>query len=119
VQGFDGQMLRARRERAGLAESELARCARVAPQDVSEYESGNMKPGPGRLAALAECLGVKPLDLVDRSELGEGLKALRAAAGFTQAELVSTRVKNPKYLRTNSGISLRCQGRMADASRSK
>jgi transcriptional regulator with XRE-family HTH domain len=88
VQGFDGRMLRARRERAGLSVSELARRAEVAPQDVSKYESGTMKPGPGRLAALAECLGVKPLDLVDRSELGEGFKALRAAAGFTQAELV-------------------------------
>jgi transcriptional regulator with XRE-family HTH domain len=88
VQGFDGQMLRARREQAGLSVSELARRAGVAPQDVSKYESGTTKPGPDRLAALAECVGVKPLDLVDSSELGEGLKALRAAAGFTQAELV-------------------------------
>jgi transcriptional regulator with XRE-family HTH domain len=88
VQGFNGQQLRACREQAGLSLSELARCAKVAPQDVSKYESGTTKPGPDRLAALAECVGVKPLDLVNSSELGEGLKALRAAAGFTQAELV-------------------------------
>lgn len=84
VQGFDGQLLRARREAAGLSVSELARLAGVAPQDVSKYESGTTKPGPDRLAALAECVGVKPLDLVDREELGDGLKALRTAAGFTQ-----------------------------------
>ena len=45
------------------------------------------KPGPDRLAALAKCVGVKPLDLVDREVLGEGLKALRAAVGFTQEDL--------------------------------
>jgi transcriptional regulator with XRE-family HTH domain len=89
VQGFDGQELRARREAAGLSVSELARQAGVAPQDVSKYESGVMKPGPDRLAALAECVGAKPLDLVDREELGEGLKYLRAAVGFTQADLVA------------------------------
>jgi transcriptional regulator with XRE-family HTH domain len=30
---------------------------------------------------------VQPLDLVDEEELGHGLKALRAAAGLTQAQL--------------------------------
>jgi transcriptional regulator with XRE-family HTH domain len=46
-----------------------------------------MAPGPDRLAALAEGVGASPLDLVDRAALGEGLKALRAAAGLTQADL--------------------------------
>jgi transcriptional regulator with XRE-family HTH domain len=87
VQGFNGQELRIRRESAGLSVSELASLAGVARQDVSRYESGTMKPGPDRLAALAAAVGGAPLDLVDREELGEGLKALRAAVGLTQADL--------------------------------
>jgi len=87
VQGLDGQLLRARREAAGLSVSELAHQAGVAPQDVSKYESGIMKPAPDRLAALAACVGAKLLDLVDREKVGEGPKAFRAAAGLTQADL--------------------------------
>jgi transcriptional regulator with XRE-family HTH domain len=87
VPGFDGRRLRARREQAGLSVSELARRAGVSPQDVSRYESGTMTPGPDRLAALATALGAAPLELVEPEVLGHGLKALRAAAGLTQADL--------------------------------
>jgi transcriptional regulator with XRE-family HTH domain len=87
VAGFDGAKLRERREQAGLTVSELARHAGVAPQDVSRYEGGTMSPGPDRLAALAASVGAAPLDLVDPVALGHGLKALRAAAGLTQADL--------------------------------
>ncbi len=46
-----------------------------------------MTPGPDRLAALAAATGTGPLDLVEPDILGHGLKALRAAAGLTQAGL--------------------------------
>jgi transcriptional regulator with XRE-family HTH domain len=46
-----------------------------------------MAPGPNRLAALAAAVGAAPLDLTEPAVLGHGLKALRAAAGFTQADL--------------------------------
>jgi transcriptional regulator with XRE-family HTH domain len=87
VPGFDGQRLRAQREQAGLSVSELARRAGVSPQDVSRYESETIAPGPDRLVALAAAVGTAPLDLVERAILGHGLKALRAAAGLTQADL--------------------------------
>jgi transcriptional regulator with XRE-family HTH domain len=87
VAGFDGRRLRHCREQAGLTVSELARHSGVSPQDVSRYESGTMSPGPDRLAALAKGVGAAPLDLVDMEVLGHGLKALRAAAGLTQAAL--------------------------------
>lgn len=87
VAGFDGRLLRQRREQAGLSVTGLARRAGVQPQDVSRYESGTMAPGPDRLAALAASVGAKPLDLVDNEALGHGLKALRTAAGLTQADL--------------------------------
>jgi transcriptional regulator with XRE-family HTH domain len=57
------------------------------PADISKYENGTMSPGPDRLATLAGSLAIKPTDLVIADELGYGLKALRAAAGFTQAAL--------------------------------
>jgi transcriptional regulator with XRE-family HTH domain len=89
VPGFDGPGLRARRERAGLSVSELARRAGVAPQDVSKYEAGRMAPGPDRLAAIAQALHAVPLDLVDRAALGRGLRSLRVAAGLTQADVAA------------------------------
>ena len=87
VAGFDGQRLRALREELGLNVTELAHLADVPPQYVSKYEHGKMSPGPDRLARLAAAVNVKPLDLCDPDLLGEGLSALRAAAGLIQSDL--------------------------------
>lgn len=50
--------LRQMREARGWSQLELARRARVAPQDISALETGKKYPFPGWRRRLAEALGV-------------------------------------------------------------
>ena len=80
-------MLRTHRERAGLSHVHLAELTGITVHELQEYEVARV-PGPDRLAVLAKVFGIKPLDFVDRDELGYGLKALRTGAGIRQGELL-------------------------------
>jgi transcriptional regulator with XRE-family HTH domain len=84
---FDGDALRARRERAGLTVTDLRRLTGIPAAELTGYEAGRA-PRPGRLVLLARAFGVGPLDLLDRKVIGYGLKALRTAAGLRQQDLV-------------------------------
>jgi class 3 adenylate cyclase len=53
-----GQRIRARRERLGLKQHDLARALQVSPQAVSKWERGDNGPDLAILSALARLLGV-------------------------------------------------------------
>jgi class 3 adenylate cyclase len=53
-----GQRIRARRERLGLRQHDLARALQVSPQAVSKWERGENGPDLSILGALATLLGV-------------------------------------------------------------
>lgn len=56
--------VRARRERAGLSQAELARMAKVSPGTLSALEAGSGNPTIGTLWALARVLGCEVADLL-------------------------------------------------------
>jgi transcriptional regulator with XRE-family HTH domain len=83
------------REEQGLTGGQLARLSGTDRTAVSAYETGRIVPTADRLGALARALGVTPLDLVDTTQLGHGLRALRVAAGLTQADVVERLTRHP------------------------
>ena len=87
VDGYRPEVLRTQRERAGLSHADLAVLTGITVHELQEYEAARV-PGPDRLTLLAKVFGIKPLDFVDRDELGYGLKALRTEAGIRQGELL-------------------------------
>jgi transcriptional regulator with XRE-family HTH domain len=97
VDGYRPEVLREHRERAGLSHAELAGLTGITQHELQEYEAARV-PGPDRLAILAKAFGIKPLDFVDRDELGYGLKALRTAAGIRQGELLLRAGMSPAQL---------------------
>jgi transcriptional regulator with XRE-family HTH domain len=88
VPGFDPARLRRLREQRGFIASQLADRAGVSRSAVSQYEAGRVAPNADTLALLARALDVPPISFVDVNELGDGLLALRIAAGLTQAEVM-------------------------------
>jgi len=85
------------RERVGLSHADLAELTGITVHELQEYEVARV-PGPDRLATLAKVFGIKPLDFVDREELGYGLKALRTGAGIRQGELLLRAGLSPAQL---------------------
>jgi transcriptional regulator with XRE-family HTH domain len=85
--GFSPTRLRAARDAAGLSPAVLARAAGISRSAVSKYLSGQSSPQPAQLEALAGALGVPPGSLLEVPGEGEPLAQVRAAAGFTQAQL--------------------------------
>lgn len=82
---FSGDALRQRREERGMSIADLRRLTGIPTQDLTAYEAGQV-PGPARLGMLAEAFGVAPLDLLDRTVIGYGMRALRTAAGLLRAD---------------------------------
>jgi transcriptional regulator with XRE-family HTH domain len=97
VDGYRPEVLRTHRERAGLSHVHLAELTGITVHELQEYEVARV-PGPDRLAVLAKVFGIKPLDFVDRDELGYGLKALRTGAGIRQGELLLRAGLSPAQL---------------------
>jgi transcriptional regulator with XRE-family HTH domain len=97
VDGYRPEVLREYRERAGLSHADLASVTGITVHELQQYELARV-PGPDRLAILAKAFGIKPLDFVDRDELGYGLKALRAEAGIRQGELLLRAGLSPAQL---------------------
>jgi transcriptional regulator with XRE-family HTH domain len=64
-----GEKLKRYRRGAGLTQVELAEEAGVAQSTVTQIETGTItEPRPGTLKALADALGITPLDLLDDVE---------------------------------------------------
>jgi transcriptional regulator with XRE-family HTH domain len=60
------EKLKRHRRGAGLTQVELAEKAGLAQSTVTMIETGQIaEPRPGTLKALAEVLGLKPMDLLD------------------------------------------------------
>jgi transcriptional regulator with XRE-family HTH domain len=97
VDGYRPQVLRMHRTRAGLSYPDLAARTGITVHELQQYEATRV-PGPDRLAILAKVFGIKPLDFVDREELGYGLKALRTEAGIRQVELLLRAGLSPAQL---------------------
>ncbi|HEY1627785.1 MAG TPA: helix-turn-helix domain-containing protein [Streptosporangiaceae bacterium] len=97
VDGYRPEVLRTHREHAGLSYVDLAGLTGITQHELQEYEAARV-PGPDRLAILAKVFGIKPLDFVDREELGYGLKALRTEAGIRQGELLLRAGLSPAQL---------------------
>jgi transcriptional regulator with XRE-family HTH domain len=97
VDGYRSEVLREYRERAGLSHADLADLTGITVHELQEYEAARV-PGPDRLAILAKVFGIKPLDFVNRDELGYGLKALRTEAGIRQGQLLLRAGLSPAQL---------------------
>ncbi|MFJ4836361.1 HAD hydrolase-like protein [Streptomyces sp. NPDC088747] len=91
---FNGLRLRQARAVAdggqGISAAELARRIGATKAQVIAYENGSSKPDPRRIRALADALGVEPLQLSDTSDKAEwSLADRRRAQGMTAAEVSS------------------------------
>ena len=82
---FAADKMTAARLDAELSRSAVADLVGVHRQRVYDWEVGTRSPHAHQLPALASALAVRPTDLVD----GRTMRALRYAAGFTQAEAAS------------------------------
>lgn len=83
----DPRSLVAARRAAGLRPAELARQLGVDRQLVWKWENGLASPGPHRLPAIGEALGVPVHTLMAKQH--SPLRILRLQAGLTLAELAA------------------------------
>jgi transcriptional regulator with XRE-family HTH domain len=96
VPNFEPDRLRALRRAANLTQEQLDERAGLPPRTTVQYENGHRAPYATRLAALADALGVTPVDLTT-GDRAATLAQLRVNAGLTQqaaadrAQLVRTR----------------------------
>jgi transcriptional regulator with XRE-family HTH domain len=67
--------LRAIRERAALTQRELAEQAGITYVQISRLERGEAEPYPATARKLAAALGVRPADLMEPIDRGEGAAA--------------------------------------------
>ena len=89
-----GTLIREARERAGLAEVDLARAARTSPGAIPKYEAGEVVP---RLETARRCIEACGFEL--RIELAHASPQRRAAADAALARSVEDR------LRTNDAFT--------------
>lgn len=90
MRGFAPNRLVNARERAGLAQEDLAVAAGMAPATVSHWETGRSSPSPTRLAPVAEALGLSNADLCVTPMASRTLAQLRQQAGLAQVEAART-----------------------------
>lgn len=60
-----GTLLRERRKRAGISQSDVADAIQVTPASVSAWELGERAPGPAHLAGLLRLFNISDADYVD------------------------------------------------------
>jgi transcriptional regulator with XRE-family HTH domain len=89
VRGFSPAALRRLRAAAQLSLEDLGDLAGVSPQSISKWETGQIKPSPGPLAALAAVLRVSVGDLAPIPEADLQLSDLRFQAGLRQADVAA------------------------------
>ncbi len=87
VRGFSPAALRRLRAAARFSLDELGDLAGVSPQTVSKWETGQIKPSPGTLTAVAQVLRVTVADLAPIREADLELSDVRSQAGLKQADV--------------------------------
>ncbi|MFJ9298827.1 helix-turn-helix domain-containing protein [Streptomyces asoensis] len=84
----------------GITDTQLARLAKAKRSEILLYEQGDRVPDPARIKALADALGVRPIDLSAGSRDGWTLAELRRASGWTARLLAhDLKVSERSYLR--------------------
>ncbi|MGW3037399.1 HAD family hydrolase [Streptomyces sp. NPDC001178] len=105
---FDGGRLRTARLQAdggrGMSAAELGRRVGAGKAQILAYEHGRYAPDPPRLAALAQQLGLTPLELADTRDIGRWTLAdLRRASGLRASDLTrQLRIAPRSYRRLES-----------------
>ncbi|AXG77888.1 helix-turn-helix domain-containing protein [Streptomyces paludis] len=75
----------------GLSTAELARRVGTSSEQIDAYEQGRVRPEPGRIRALADALGVDPLELSDLDDRSRWpLAELRRAKGLRASDVGAT-----------------------------
>lgn len=88
VSNFDPQRLLEARRAKGLSHDSLGALIGAARPNLIAYEKGRRVPSPPRLAALAEALGVDPLELTATASAAEAtFSDLRMRAGVSNSRL--------------------------------
>lgn len=87
MRGFDGDRLRALREKRGLSIAELGRAAGLGRGTVGKWERGAGAPQVDALASVASALGVRIDELVKVAVDDRTLVDWRILTGKTQMEL--------------------------------
>ncbi|MCW1824047.1 helix-turn-helix domain-containing protein [Mycolicibacterium septicum] len=85
--GFDGSRLTAARERLGLTRTELARRLETEWEVVLQWETGECRPRPRSIPAIAAAVGVAIADLYHAPTGAATLAQLRVAAGLNQTDI--------------------------------
>jgi transcriptional regulator with XRE-family HTH domain len=108
----DPDALRAARLRAGLTQHQLAVVLGISGAvRVSEWESRPHALAAPRLAGLAEALGVRPVDILQRPD-GPDLRFLRVQAGMSVPQLAAAvGVSAPTVWRWENGERTRPRSR--------
>lgn len=89
VDNFAPGRLRTLRQDAGLTVTQLAARAQIPRPNISAYESGARTVGFDAAVALAEALGVDPLELTDADPNALTLADLRLSARRSRVELAA------------------------------
>lgn len=84
---FRGDRLADARRRNGLSQADLARVVGAAGRErISQWERGFERPQPRQLRAVADALGIDPLELMDVDVEARTLRDIRVAAGLSLRE---------------------------------
>ena len=89
VENFAPGRLRELRQQAGLSMTQLAERAQIPRPNISNYESGARSVGFDAVVALADALGVNPLELTDADRGALTLADLRLNARRSRVELAT------------------------------
>lgn len=112
---FSGAYLRQARAEAhggGLSAEELAERVGASKAQILAYENGQRVPDPPRIRQLAQALGVRPLELVDRTGMTHWqLADLRRANGLRASDLCRELGLKPYSYRRLETTGLSAEGR--------
>jgi transcriptional regulator with XRE-family HTH domain len=99
VSNFDPQRLLEARRAKGLSHDALGALVGVARPNLIAYEKGRRVPSPARVVAIAEALGVDPLELTTTPSLAEAtFSDLRLRAGVANVDLAEEASVSYSYL---------------------
>lgn len=89
VENFAPGRLRELRQHAGLSVTQLAERAQIPRPNISNYESGARSVGFDAVVAIADALGVDPIELTDADPAALTLADLRLNARRSRVELAT------------------------------
>ena len=105
IKSFSGVAFRQVRIERGLSHDALARLIGRSRREIIHWEQGR-HPTPALLVALAEALGVDPLELLDVTEGTAALPDLRGRAGLATVDVAERLGVHPTtYRRLERGLA--------------